>query len=150
MRETVTKGLALLLGGLILYTSATGPFESLIQRSIFLALVILLGLAVYPLGQGKRWRPLGIAIDAVLAAGVVYACSYVALNYEQILVELPWATPRDMLLTGVLLVAILELSRRAIGVIFPLLVLVGLAYAWFGAAIPGPLGHRGFDLYYMT
>nr|WP_290828542.1 TRAP transporter fused permease subunit [Halomonas sp.] len=150
MRETVTKGLALLLGGLILYTSATGPFESLIQRSIFLALVILLGLAVYPLGEGKRWRPLGIAIDAVLALGVVLACSYVAFNYEQILVELPWATPRDMLMTGVLLVAILELSRRAIGVIFPLLVLVGLAYAWLGAAIPGPLGHRGFDLYYMT
>ncbi|BBI60591.1 hypothetical protein HSBAA_18970 [Vreelandella sulfidaeris] len=48
-----------------------------------------------------------------------------------------------MLLTGVLLVAILELSRRAIGAIFPLLVLAGLAYAWFGAAIPGPLGHRG-------
>lgn len=93
MRETVTKGLALLLGGLILYTSATGPFESLIQRSIFLALVILLGLAVYPLGEGKRWRPLGVAIDIVLAIGVVLACGYVTLNYEQILVELPWATP---------------------------------------------------------
>ena len=46
--------------------------------------------------------------------------------------------------------AVLELSRRAIGVIFPLLVLAGLAYAWLGAAIPGPLGHRGFDLYYIT
>ncbi|MGO3700659.1 MULTISPECIES: TRAP transporter permease [Halomonas] len=150
MRETVTKGLALILGGLILYTSATGPFESLIQRSIFLALVILLGLAVYPLGEGKRWRPLGLAVDIFLAVGVVAACSYVAMNYEQILVELPWATPRDMLLTSVLLVAILELSRRAIGVIFPLLVIAGLAYAWLGSAIPGPLGHRGFDPYYMT
>ncbi len=50
MREFFAKSLALLLGGLILYTSATGPFESLIQRSIFLALVILLGLAVYPWG----------------------------------------------------------------------------------------------------
>ncbi|BBI49629.1 hypothetical protein HORIV_20500 [Vreelandella olivaria] len=139
MRETLTKGLALLLGGLILYTSAIGPFESLIQRSLFLALVILLGLAVYPLGQGKRWRPLGIAIDTLLAVGVVVACSYVAFNHEQILVELPWATPRDMLLTGVLLVAILELSRRAIGVIFPLLVLVGLAYAWLGRQSQGRL-----------
>ncbi|WNL41252.1 TRAP transporter fused permease subunit [Halomonas sp. PAMB 3264] len=150
MRDLLVKGLALTLGGLILFTSATGPFESLVQRSLFLALVILLGLAVYPLGDGKRWRPIGIAIDLVLAVGVVLACGYVALNYEQILVELPWATPRDMVLAGVLLVAILELSRRAIGWIFPMLVVAGLAYAWFGSMIPGPLGHRGFDLYYMT
>ncbi|KHJ50536.1 C4-dicarboxylate ABC transporter permease [Vreelandella venusta] len=150
MREFFAKSLALLLGGLILYTSATGPFESLIQRSIFLALVILLGLAVYPLGAGTRWRPVGAAIDMVLGIGVVLACGYVALNHESILVELPWATPRDMLFTALLLVAILELSRRAIGIIFPLLIVAGLAYAWLGAAIPGPLGHRGFDLFYMT
>ncbi|MGM0984972.1 MAG: TRAP transporter permease [Pseudomonadota bacterium] len=150
MREHLTRGLALTLGGLILYTAATGPFESLIQRSIFLALVILLGLTVYPLGAGTRWRPLGIALDLVLAVGAVLACGYVAMNAERILVELPWASTRDMLFTGVLLVAILELSRRAIGLIFPLLVVAGLGYAWFGAAIPGPLGHRGFDLVYIT
>ncbi|MGM0858821.1 MAG: TRAP transporter permease [Pseudomonadota bacterium] len=150
MREHLTRGLALTLGGLILYTAATGPFESLIQRSIFLALVILLGLTVYPLGAGTRWRPLGIALDLVLAVGAVLACGYVAMNAERILVELPWASTRDMLFTGVLLVAILELSRRAIGLIFPLLVVAGLGYAWFGAVIPGPLGHRGFDLVYIT
>ncbi|WP_163575002.1 TRAP transporter permease [Halomonas faecis] len=150
MRENLTRVLALTLGGLILYTSATGPFESLIQRGIFLALVILLGLTVYPLGAGTRWRPLGLAVDASLAVGVVLACGYVVMNQERILVELPWAGPRDMLFTGVLLVAILELSRRAVGAIFPLLVVAGLAYAWFGALIPGPLGHRGFDLAYMT
>lgn len=150
MRENLTRVLALTLGGLILYTSATGPFESLIQRGIFLALVILLGLTVYPLGAGTRWRPLGLAVDASLAVGVVLACGYVVMNQERILVELPWAGPRDMLFTGVLLVAILELSRRAIGAIFPLLVVAGLAYARFGALIPGPLGHRGFDLAYMT
>ncbi len=150
MRENLTKLLALMLGGLILYTSATGPFESMIQRGIFLALVILLGLTLYPLGAGKRWRPLGLACDLTLAVGTVLACGYVVMNHERILVELPWATPRDMLFTAMLLMAVLELSRRAIGVIFPLLVLAGLAYAWLGAAIPGPLGHRGFDLYYIT
>lgn len=150
MRENLTKLLALMLGGLILYTSATGPFESMIQRGIFLALVILLGLTLYPLGGGKRWRPLGLACDLTLAVGTVLACGYVVMNHERILVELPWATPRDMLFTAMLLMAVLELSRRAIGVIFPLLVLAGLAYAWLGAAIPGPLGHRGFDLYYIT
>ncbi|MBW5801327.1 TRAP transporter permease [Halomonas elongata] len=150
MREHLTKGLALALGGLILYTSATGPFESLVQRGIFLTLVLLLGLTIYPLAAGTRWRPVGLAVDLGLAAGAVAACSYVVMNHQRILVELPWATPRDMLMTGVLLVAILELSRRAIGAIFPLLVIAGLAYAYFGALIPGSLGHRGFDLAFIT
>lgn len=150
MRESLTKGLALALGGLILYTSATGPFDSLIQRSIFLALVLLLGLAIYPLGAGTRWRPLGIAIDLLLAASAMVACGYIAINQHQILTELPWATLPDMLMTAALVVTILELSRRAIGLIFPLLVLVGLGYAFLGAYIPGPLGHRGFGPAFVT
>ncbi|WP_111415095.1 TRAP transporter permease [Billgrantia lactosivorans] len=150
MREYLTKALALTLGAFILYTSATGAFESLVQRGIFLALVLVLGLVIYPLGGGRRWRPLGLAVDLVLAAGVVTACGYVVVNYERILVELPWATFQDLLMTGVLLVAILEISRRAIGVMFPLLVVAGLAYAYFGSAIPGALGHRGFDEAYIT
>lgn len=150
MRKNLTRLLALLLGGLILYTSATGPFESMVQRGTFLALVILLGLTLYPLGAGKRWRMLGLGFDLMLALGVVLSCGYVVMNHDHILTELPWATPRDMLFTAILLLAVLELSRRAIGVIFPLLLLSGLAYAWLGAAIPGPLGHRGFDLHYIT
>lgn len=150
MREHLIKGLALALGGLILYTSATGPFLSLVQRSIFLALVLLLGLAIYPLGTGTRWRPLGIAIDLALAASAIVACSYIAINQNRILVELPWATPWDMLMTTALVVTILELSRRAIGWIFPLLVVAGLGYAFLGAYIPGPLGHRGFGPAFVT
>ncbi|MEA3252739.1 MAG: TRAP transporter fused permease subunit [Pseudomonadota bacterium] len=150
VRNWLTTALALALGGLILYTSAVGPFASLVQRGLFLALVLLLGLTLYPLAAGTRWRPLGVVIDLVLAVGVSVACGYVALNHQRILTELPWATPWDMALSGVLLVAILDLSRRAIGAIFPLLVLVGLAYAFFGSLIPGALGHRGFGLAFVT
>ena len=67
MRSKLVTALAILAGGFVFYTSATGPFESLIQRAIFLAAVVLLGLAIFPLREGRRWRPLGLAID--LAAG---------------------------------------------------------------------------------
>lgn len=150
MLTLLSRGLALSLGALILYTSAFGAFESLVQRSLFLTLVLLLGLTLYPLGRGTSWRRIGGVVDVLLALGVVVACVYVALNQQRILTELPWATPRDMALCAVLVVTVLELSRRAIGAIFPLLVLGGLAYAWLGAAIPGPLGHRGFDVFYIT
>ncbi len=150
MREKSLMLVALVLGGFILYTSAAGPFESLVHRSVFLALVIGLGLLTYPLGAGTRWRPLGIVVDAILATGAIGASLYVTLHADEILTTLPWATSRDMLLAGVLVVAILEVARRAIGWIFPVLVLVGIAYALFGNRLSGPLSHRGFDSAFVT
>ena len=129
MRNKLLMLVALFLGGFIFYTSATGPFESLVHRSLFLALVIGLGLLTYPLGAGKSWRPLGIAIDSLLALGAITACLFITFNANSILTTLPWATTQDMALTTILVVSILEVARRAIGWVFPLLVTMGIAYA---------------------
>ena len=51
MRNKLLMLVALLLGGFIFYTSATGPFESLVHRSLFLALVIGLGAAGLGVGM---------------------------------------------------------------------------------------------------
>lgn len=150
MLTRLRDGLALLTGAFVFYTAATGPFESLIQRAIFLALVICLGLAVYPLGHGRRWRPIGIAVDLAAAAVSIAACGYVVVNYDEIMTTLPWATTLDMALTVGLVVSILEISRRAVGIVFPALVLVGLSYALYGDLLPGALAHRGFDSAFVT
>ncbi|KRS18541.1 TRAP transporter permease [Roseovarius indicus] len=148
--ERIQKGLALAVGLFVLYTAATGPFEGLIQRALFLALVTALGFALYPLGKGKTWRPVGLAIDLTLMAATASACAYVVVNYDRIMTEMPWATTLDMALTAGVVLAVLELGRRTVGPIFPLLVLLGIAYAAFGNILPGPLRHRGFDPAFIT
>lgn len=148
--ERLQKALAVLVGAFVFYTAATGPFEGLVQRAIFLALVSCLGFALYPLGRGTAWRPLGLALDLGLAAVTVGACGYVVWNYETIMGSLPWATRLDMALTVGLVAAVLELGRRTVGLIFPVLVLVGLGYALFGDMLPGALSHRGFDAAFVT
>jgi TRAP transporter 4TM/12TM fusion protein len=150
LRTRLVSALAILAGGFVFYTAATGPFESLIQRAIFLAIVTLLGLAIYPLGEGRKWRPLGLAIDLAAGAATVAACAYIVVNYDRIMTSLPWATTLDIGLTVALVATVLELGRRAVGVIFPLLISAGLAYALFGQHIPGRLGHRGFDIHFVT
>lgn len=150
MLERVQRGLAILVGLFVLYTAATGPFEGLIQRALFLALVTCLGFALFPLGAGKSWRPVGVVIDLGLSALALAACGYVVVNYETIMTTLPWATPLDMALTVGLVLAVLELGRRTVGLIFPVLVVVGLAYALLGDHLPGPLRHRGFDTAFVT
>ena len=150
MRAWASKTLAALLGLFILYTSAFGAFESLIQRAIFLALVVCLGLLMFPLGEGRRWRPAGVAVDAAMAAVTLAACGYVIVSYDEIMESLPTATALDIALTAGLVITVLEVSRRAIGAIFPIIALAGIAYAFFGQYISGPLGHRGFDVYFVT
>ena len=150
MLDRVQSGLALLVGAFVFYTAATGPFESLIQRAIFLALVVCLGLAIYPLGHERPWRKLGICIDVLIAAITLCACSYIVVNYDEIMTSLPWATTLDMVLTAGLVLAVLEVGRRAVGIIFPALVVIGLAYALLGDNLPGSLGHRGFDMAFVT
>jgi len=150
MLDRVQSGLALLVGAFVFYTAATGPFESLIQRAIFLALVVCLGLAIYPLGHERPWRKLGICIDVLIAAITLCACSYIVVNYDEIMTSLPWATTLDMVLTAGLVLAVLEVGRRAVGIIFPALVVIGLAYALLGDNLPGSLGHRGFDAAFVT
>jgi TRAP transporter 4TM/12TM fusion protein len=148
--ERIQKALAVLVGAFVFYTAATGPFEGLIQRALFLALVSCLGFALYPLGRGTSWRAVGLAVDVALAAVTVVACGYVVWNYESIMGSLPWATTLDMALTVGLVGAVLELGRRTVGLIFPALVLIGIAYALLGDMLPGPLGHRGFDRGFVT
>lgn len=148
--ERVQKGLAILVGAFVFYTAATGPFEGLIQRAVFLALAASLGFALYPLGVGKSWRPVGLVIDLTLAAITIVACGYVVWNFEQIMTSLPWATSLDKALALGLVVAVLELGRRTVGLIFPILVLIGVGYALFGYLLPGPLHHRGFDSAFVT
>ncbi|WP_417681743.1 TRAP transporter permease [Roseibium sp.] len=150
MLSRFRDGLALLTGAFVFYTAATGPFESLIQRAIFLALVVCLGLAVYPLGHGRRWRPLGLAIDLAAAGISLVACGYIVVNYDEIMTNLPWATSLDMVLTAGLVISVLEVSRRAVGIIFPVLVVIGLTYALLGNHLPGALAHRGFDGAFVT
>lgn len=148
--ERLQKGLAILVGAFVFYTAATGPFEGLIQRALFLALVTTLGFALYPLGAGKSWRPVGLAVDLGLTAVTLAACGYVVWNYDRIMTTLPWATTLEMSLTIGLVFAVLELGRRTVGLIFPILVVLGVTYALYGNVFPGALSHRGFDSAFVT
>jgi TRAP transporter 4TM/12TM fusion protein len=150
IRGKLSAGMSVLLGLFVFYTSATGPFDSLVQRSVFLGVVLLLGLLNFPLGAGQAWRRLGVVVDLAMAAVTVAGCAFVAIHTDTIMTSLPEAGLKEILLTAGLILVILELSRRSIGYIFPLMIIVSLLYAFFGDKIPGRFGTRGFDLYFIT
>lgn len=148
--RTLRSVLSVGLGLFILWTAIAGPFDALVQRSIMLALVITLGFLAFPLRIGDRTPKWSMALDAVLWLGSVTACLYVTATAETIMTSLPYATPADMAMVAVLVLTLLELSRRAVGIAFPILITIGILYVFFGDRISGSLGHRGYDVYFVT
>ena len=149
-RERLGVALAGLTGLFVFYTAAAGAFESLVQRAIFVSLIAAIAVCLYPAGAGRRWRPLGIAVDLALLAAIWTAAGYTIWHFERIMNERPFAETHEVWIAAAATVAILELARRAVSIVFPALVALMVAYALFGDAIPGAFGHRGFDAYYLT
>ena len=150
LRLRLAEGLALLIGIFVFYTSFAGAFETLIQRASFVTMIVTMAVLLYPTGGGRRWRPLGIALDLAMVGWVLVSAVYVILNFERIMTSLPFAEPVDVWLSFGTLLVVLELARRTASLVFPLIVGGMVAYAFFGDAIPGSFGHRGFDRFYIT
>lgn len=150
LRERAIPVIGTCIGVFIFYTSFFGTFETLIQRSLFVALITVLGVMLYPLGQGGKWRPAGLIVDVSIVVAVLTSVGYIIVNFETIMNDLPFAENVDVWISATALLGILELSRRCASPIFPILVGVALAYSYLGEYISGPMGHRGFDVYYLT
>ena len=145
MRQKLISLIAIALGVFIFYTALMGSFETLIQRSIFVLAIVTLGVLLYPTSGRVGW-----VIDGLMWLGVAVSVGYILLQFETIMNDLPIATDWDVAMAVGTLSVVLWLSWRVSSIIFPIIVLVSLAYALFGDLIPGTFGHRGFDLYYVT
>lgn len=150
MRKNLQLTLSCVLCLLILYWGAFGAFASLQQRPLFVLLVVLLGILMFPLWKNTRRQHIGAVIDTVLAITTALACVRIIRSADDIMTSLPFASVTDIWLCLLLVAAILEISRRAVGLVFPLIVIVTLGYARFGAHLPGALQHRGFDTSFIV
>jgi TRAP-type uncharacterized transport system fused permease subunit len=148
--EWATAILAVGIGLFVFYTSFFGAFETLIQRAIFVAMIVPLSVLLFPLGKGRSWRPIGALVDIAISAFVMVSACYIVLNFERIMIDLPFAKQIDITLCFGTLLVILEMARRSASSVFPLIVGGVVAYAFFGDKIPGAFGHRGFDAGYLT
>lgn len=147
IRTVLTSGLALMLSLFVFYTSFFGPFETLIQRSLFVMAIVALGLLMYP---PKHKGKMFIAIDGAMLTIVMVSGVYILFNFTNIMTNLPMAENYDITMAFGTLIVILILAYRVSSIVFPIIVSTAVIYTLFGDLIPGRLGHRGFDIYYVT
>lgn len=127
------------------YTTLFGLFPALIQRSIHLGFALSLCF-ILKRAFGKRKFQTIPWYDTILVFLALISSGYVVLIYKDVVEDpLLWIGFLDKFLAIVIVILILEASRRAVGWTFLLMVLVLMAYAYWGPYFPGIWAHQGFS-----
>ncbi len=153
MAGRLVGGLLILLSLFHYYTAGFGLLPEMEHRGIHLSFVLGLCFLVFPFTKrgydqpaaGSLLRPLGIAwFDWLLAAGAVAAVLHVPLiPLDDLAFRVGNPTTTDVILGGILIVVLLEATRRSVGWPLPIIALVFMGYAIWGPQMPGLLTHPG-------
>ncbi|MFQ5912760.1 MAG: TRAP transporter permease [Nitrospinota bacterium] len=144
----------------LIYTALTVAFHPVLQGSISLAFGLLLVFIGYPVHSAIRTKPLRSGagrlllgtprspglLDLFLVAVSLVPCIYLMFNWEALVRRPGFYEPFHIVLSVVLAVSLLEGTRRALGFVIPLLVLLFVVYGLVGPWIPGMFGHAGFGV----
>jgi TRAP transporter 4TM/12TM fusion protein len=84
--------------------------------------------------------------DLALAAVGVWAAAYVTIHHDAIIRRIGVPEPMDIAAGIVLILLVLEGTRRAVGLWLPAITIVFLAYAFVGPWMPELLSHRGYSV----
>jgi TRAP transporter 4TM/12TM fusion protein len=128
-----------------LYTGAFGVFTAMIQAGVHLAFALALIFLLFPATKKSPRVKLPI-YDILLSIAGFSVGLYVVLNYGEILAREGSATPLEIVLGVVATLLVLEATRRTLGLSMVILSFLFILYAYFGAYIPGELGHRGYSV----
>lgn len=130
---------AVILSLFHLYTAYFGVYDSIIQRSIHLGLVMFIGFLAYPLG--KR-----VSFNLFFAIAALFCCLYLVFIYDSLIERMGMATDLDFWIGMVCIILILLLGWKSLGWPLPLLASTFLLYALYGRGLPSFLAHKGMPI----
>ena len=157
-RESATRifsgNKALLIKGLLIaftiFAVSINTFIRLnaqVHRSVFIACILFLAYLLYPARKNAPKNTNKVPwYDLLLAVASSASFLYMALNYKQLVSQAGSYTQTDVAITIIAILLLMEACRRVVGL--PILIVVScfIAYAYFGAYIPGYFSHRGFTV----
>ena len=142
-RITVRQWLvgALALGTVVfhLYLVFSGLIPALVTRPVHFILALpWIFLLTPPANAWERWTGPMFALAGLLAAG------YIVWNHPQLVRQYGSLRGAEQFVVAfVLILTVLEMARRSVKWVLPLVAVLVLLYGYFGAHIPGSFGHSG-------
>jgi TRAP transporter 4TM/12TM fusion protein len=124
--------------------AAIGVIMTQVLRGIHVMLVLFLSFLVFP--SFKRFKNRIIWYDFLLALLSIVPIVYMLVDFDQFIYRSVIPDFWDKFLGVILILLILEATRRTTGLIMPGIVLAFLVYAFIGPMLPPPWTHRGYDI----
>jgi len=141
-----------------MFTALTVALHPLLQGTISLSFGLAIVFLIYPMHAGSLGRG-GTAgrlifgsnhapslLDLVLIVASVAPCIYLMYAWESIVRFPGMYETYQLVMGGVLVICLLEGTRRALGIAIPVLVAFFIAYALGGSYLPGRFSHAGFSM----
>ena len=136
--------LCLLVSGYHLYTASFGPPVTLVHHSLHVAMITAMGFLMYPCFKSSDHSKPSI-IDWILALLCFTIPFYIWNDYLGVVERAGNPNQTDLIMATLLVVLVLECSRRVTGNALTILSLVFIVYGLFGREFPGMFMHRGYD-----
>jgi TRAP transporter 4TM/12TM fusion protein len=141
------SALCILLSCFHFYTAGFGLLPAQKQGAVHLAFVLVLVLLLYPIKSGMKKDTKIPIYDILFAVIAAVPLIYLMHQIDTIAMErsgLP--TAMDLTMGFVLIIGLLEATRRISNPILPGLAVVSLLYCYFGQYMPEMVQHRGFSI----
>ncbi len=122
------------------------PSNSAYIRSIHLAFAMLLAFSMYPIYKSNKLKSVITWYDLFFAAIAVTAVLYQWYAYTDLAMHSGNWTKLDVIVGVVTIIAVLEASRRVMGLPLMCVAIVFLAYDHFGPYLPDIIAHKGASL----
>lgn len=130
-----------------LQPTLSAPVFRPIHLAWVLAIAFLLNPLVKPDGRSALLYLLGRLIDIVLIIVTCWATYQISIfDYDDISFLLDGLQSIDQIAGVILILALLEATRRTVGFVMVLIAGLFLLYAFFGDALPSGIASKGFSL----
>ena len=124
--------------------AAVATITTQILRGVHVAMVLFLSYLVFP--PSKKARRSIAWYDVCLALLGVATIAYMLIDFEDFIYRAVTPNLADLIFGSILIVLILEATRRGTGWIMPFVVCLFLVYAYVGPWLPAPWTHRGYSI----
>jgi len=136
-------GVAVLMSLVHLY-AAIGVIMTQVLRGIHVMFVLFLSFLVFP--SLKKFRNRILWYDYILALLGIVVILYMLVDFEDFIYRSVVPNVWDKIFGVILILLVLEATRRSTGWIMPVIVIAFIVYAFVGPELPKPWTHRGYDI----
>jgi TRAP transporter 4TM/12TM fusion protein len=124
--------------------AAVGVIMTQVLRGIHVMFVLFLTFLVFP--SLERFKNRIVWYDILLALLAIAPIVYMLIDFEDFIYRAVVPTSWDKVFGVILILLVLEATRRTTGWIMPVIVMAFIVYAFIGPELPKPWTHRGYDL----